>query len=455
MEALNSALWSALFLPLLLVCGLVLTLRCRFLQFRCFGKAISMPFKRQSSGDALTPFQAACTALASTVGTGNIIGTAQAIAIGGRGAVFWLWVSAIPAMIIKYAEIFLGLRFRRKSGREKLGGPMYYIEQGLGARFRPLAPVYAFLAGLSVLCMGDMAQISGAVSALEQSAVQLGLSEGSGAGLRCALGLILAAVLLWALSGGAKSVGRISALLVPFMSGMFLLFTSAVIVCHAQALPSVLRGIVHDAFSLRAAGGAAGGLTLRQALHWGVRRGAFSNEAGLGYAAIAHGATDGTPAQQGLWGIFEVFADTVVICTATALAILCSGVDIPWGSPVGVELFHAAAATVFGDRPAAVFVAASLFLFAFSTVLGCSVYGLQCARYLSGAKGARIYRGALGLAAVIGSAIGTGAVWSAADTVNALMSVPNFIALLGLSGLIARESNALFVKKSKGKPAQY
>lgn len=449
MEIINSALWPVLFLPSLLVCGLILTVKCRFLQFRRFGRAISMIFKKQSGSGSITQFQAVCTALASTVGTGNIIGTAQAIAMGGQGAVFWLWLSAVPAMIIKYAEIFLGLHFRRKANGEYVGGAMYYIEHGLGERYKPLARVYAFFAALSVLCMGSMAQIGGAVSALEHAAAELGCPSGNTRLFRLAFGLILAAVLYSVLSDGAKGVGRASALLVPFMSGLFILFTSVIMICHAQKLPDVFCGIVHDAFSLRAVGGAAGGLTLKQAMHWGVRRGAFSNEAGLGYAAIAHGSTGGEPAQQGLWGIFEVFADTVVICTLTALAILCSGVEIPWGSMVGAELLQNAAATVFSKKLSALFVAFSLFLFGFSTVLGCSVYGLRCTEYLFGAGADRAYGFVLCASVVIGSVMTASAVWEAADTVNVLMSLPNFIALFGLSGLIGSHSRAYFRKKER------
>ena len=447
MEIINSALWPALFLPLLLICGLILTIRCRFLQFRRFGGAISMVFKRQNNGGTITQFQAVCTALASTVGTGNIIGTAQAIAMGGQGAVFWLWISAVPAMIIKYAEIFLGLRFRRKLNGEYIGGAMLYIEYGLGKRYKPLAVSYAFLAALSVICMGCMAQIGGAVSALEHAALEFGLASNHTRLLRLGLGLVLASVLYSVLSDGAQGVGRASALLVPFMSGLFMLFTVTIIICHAQRLPDVLQGIVRDAFSLRAAGGALSGLTLKQALHWGVRRGAFSNEAGLGYAAIAHGSTGGDPAEQGLWGIFEVFADTIVICTATALAILCSGVEIPWGSVVGAELLQSAAATVFGQKLSGLFVAVSLFLFGFSTVLGCSVYGLRCTGYLFGSGTDKAYGVVLCASAVIGSVMNTGAVWQAADTVNVLMSLPNFAALLLLSGLIGRESREYFEGK--------
>lgn len=444
MEILNSALWSVLFLPLFLLCGVILGLRCHFLPLRNFGSALGMVLKKQDSGGMVTQLQAVCTALASTVGTGNIIGTAQAIAMGGQGAVFWLWVSAIPAMLIKYAEIFLGLRFRQRVDGEYVGGAMYYIEYGLCGRSKVLAVMYAFFAAVSVLCMGTMAQIGGAVGALEQAAAEFGFAGTARRMLRLLLGVALSIVLFRVLSKGARGVGEASALLVPLMSGVFIIFTLIIIICHAQKLPSVLRGIIHDAFSLRAVSGAAGGLALKHALHWGVRRGAFSNEAGLGYAAMAHGSTGGDPAKQGLWGVFEVFADTVVICTLAALAILVSGVEIPWGQLVGAHLLQSAAATVFGHRLSAVFLALSLFLFGFTTVIGSSLYGLYCVRYIFGEGADKIYRLLICLCVVLGSLMTTSAVWAAADTVNALMSLPNFIALLGLSALIGRESRAYF-----------
>lgn len=237
MEIINSTLWSGLFLPLFLLCGLILALRCRFLPLRHFRGALGMVFKKQDGGGTVTQLQAVCTALASTVGTGNIIGTAQAIAMGGQGAVFWLWVSAIPAMLIKYAEIFLGLRYRQRIGGEYVGGTMYYIEYGLSKRFKALAVLYAFFAAVSVLCMGTMAQIGGAVGALEQAAAELGLAEKARRTFRPLLGVVLAVILFFVLSRGARGVGRVSALLVPLMSGFFIFFTLVIIICHAQGCP--------------------------------------------------------------------------------------------------------------------------------------------------------------------------------------------------------------------------
>lgn len=459
MEKLNGIIWSWFFLPCLLCCGLWLTARCGALQFRRFGQAMRVAFRGESDRgkEGISPLQAASTALASTLGTGNIIGTAQAIAMGGMGAVFWLWIAALLGMVIKYAEILLALRFQIRDGRGNLaGGPMYYIEKGLGRRFRPLGIFYAFFAALSVLSMGNMAQMNGAVASITGAVAEFRpLDAGSEFRLRLFLGLALSASAGIILAGDAKRVGKVTTFLVPLMSGAFLLLTLLVIICHAEKLPGVLGGIVREAFLPRSALGAAGGLGLREALHWGVRRGAFSNEAGLGSAAIAHGsARAGLAPEHALWGIFEVFADTILLCTLTALAILCSGVPIPYGSAPGPELLRSAFAGVFGGKSAALFMAMSLFLFGFSTVLGCSVYGLRCAEYLFGGKGGNVFRLLFPVCALLGSVMSTGAVWAAADTVNAIMALPNFIALFALSGLVGRETQTHFFGKKSTRPAE-
>ena len=456
MEQINHFIWTYLFLPLFLLCGAWLTWRCGFLQFRRFSLAmretVGRAFgKQKPDTGSLTPLQAASTALAATVGTGNIVGTAQAIAMGGPGAVFWLWAAALLGMAIKYAEIFLGVQYRRFDRENRpVGGPMYYI-RSLGRSFAPLAAAYAALAALSSLSMGNMSQINSSVSAIA-GAVQsfYPLSGNERFLLRLALGLALALTTAAIIAGDAKRVGRATELLVPFMGLIFLGLTAIVIACHGQRLLPALCWIVHDAFTPRAALGAAGGITLREAIHWGIRRGAFSNEAGLGSAAIAHASAEtDSPVEHGLWGIFEVFADTIVICTATALTILCSGIDIPWGSIPGPELLGTAFATVFGTKWASIILAASLSLFAFSTVIGCSVYGLRCVEYLLGEAAGGIYRIFYVICALLGSIMSTNFVWAASDTVNALMAVPNFIALFALSGRVSSAVNGHFFSSSK------
>ena len=443
--SLNEVLWSALFLPCTVICGGLLSFRCRFLQLRRFPLAMKLTVgsickKTRAEKGAVTPFQAAATALASTVGTGNIIGTAQAIALGGPGAVFWMWAASLLGMVIKYAEICLSLLYRkREAGGGYSGGPMVYIELGLGERFRPLARAYALLAALAAFGIGNMSQISSAAGAVTSAAEFFGLSAGNGRLFRHVLGLILALITCAAVFRGTVGTGKATAVLVPLMSGVFFIAAGGVILCHAQRLPGVLLDIFRGAFSPKALCGGISGAAMGQALQWGLRRSAFSHEAGLGSAAIAHASTDVRSApEQGLWGIFEVFADTVVICSLTAFAILCSGIPVPWGQTVGGELFAAALITVFGKGCSLLFMALSLLLFAMSSVLGWALYGSCCVKYLYGSTAVAPYRVLFAAAVYVSCVMSTELVWAMADCFNALMSVPNFIALFALSGQVEK-----------------
>lgn len=436
LDKLNDLVWTGIFLPCVLLCGLLLSLRSRFLQLRLFPASLRQ-LTKGGRGDGVSPVQAASTALASTLGTGNIVGTAQAIAMGGPGAVFWMWAAALLGMAVKFAEIGLSVATRRRDGAGYSGGPMYYIGS-LGEKFRPLALMYALLAALSAFGIGNLSQISSAAGAVagaaEKIAPELDLRR-----LRLWLGVILTLTAWLILRGGAAGVGRAAERLVPSMAGLFLLLSLFVLCCHAQALPAALRAIVTGAFSPRTAVSGVGGFGTVQAIQWGLRRGAFSNEAGLGSSAIAHGsAAARSPGEQGLWGIFEVFADTIVICTATALTILCSGVGIPWGSSPGAELLLSAWETCIPAAPAACFMALSLLLFAFTSVLGWALYGTQCVRFLWGEKAAAPYRLCFSLAITVGCLVSLRTVWAAADLLNGLMAIPNFIALFALSGKAAK-----------------
>lgn len=314
---------------------------------------------------------------------------------------------------------------------------MYYIGS-LGEKFRPLALMYALLAALSAFGIGNLSQISSAAGAVAGAAEKIA-PELDPRRLRLWLGVILTLTAWLILRGGAAGVGRAAERLVPSMAGLFLLLSLFVLCCHAQALPAALRAIVTGAFSPRTAGAGIGGFGTAQAIQWGLRRGAFSNEAGLGSSAIAHGsAAARSPGEQGLWGIFEVFADTIVICTATALTILCSGVGIPWGSSPGAELLLSAWETCIPAAPAACFMALSLLLFAFTSVLGWALYGTQCVRFLWGEKAAAPYRLCFSLAITVGCLVSLRTVWAAADLLNGLMAIPNFIALFALSGKAAK-----------------
>ena len=436
LDKLNDLVWTGIFLPCVLLCGLLLSLRSRFLQLRLFPASLRQ-LTKGGRGDGVSPVQAASTALASTLGTGNIVGTAQAIAMGGPGAVFWIWAAALLGMAVKFAEIGLSVATRRRDGAGYSGGPMYYIGS-LGEKFRPLALMYALLAALSAFGIGNLSQISSAAGAVAGAAEKIA-PELDPRRLRLWLGVILTLTAWLILRGGAAGVGRAAERLVPSMAGLFLLLSLFVLCCHAQALPAALRAIVTGAFSPRTAVSGIGGFGTAQTIQWGLRRGAFSNEAGLGSSAIAHGsAAARSPGEQGLWGIFEVFADTIVICTATALTILCSGVGIPWGSSPGAELLLSAWETCIPAAPAACFMALSLLLFAFTSVLGWALYGTQCVRFLWGEKAAAPYRLCFSLAITVGCLVSLRTVWAAADLLNGLMAIPNFIALFALSGKAAK-----------------
>lgn len=436
LDKLNDLVWTGIFLPCVLLCGLLLSLRSRFLQLRLFPASLRQ-LTKGGRGDGVSPVQAASTALASTLGTGNIVGTAQAIAMGGPGAVFWMWAAALLGMAVKFAEIGLSVATRMRDGAGYSGGPMYYIGS-LGEKFRPLALMYALLAALSAFGIGNLSQISSAAGAVAGAAEKIA-PELDPRRLRLWLGVILTLTAWLILRGGAAGVGRAAERLVPSMAGLFLLLSLFVLCCHAQALPAALRAIVTGAFSPRTAVSGIGGFGTAQAIQWGLRRGAFSNEAGLGSSAIAHGsAAARSPGEQGLWGIFEVFADTIVICTATALTILCSGVGIPWGSSPGAELLLSAWETCIPAAPAACFMALSLLLFAFTSVLGWALYGTQCVRFLWGEKAAAPYRLCFSLAITVGCLVSLRTVWAAADLLNGLMAIPNFIALFALSGKAAK-----------------
>jgi len=423
---LNSALWSWFFLPCTLSCGILLTVRSRAIQLRRLPDALLLPFsERNVSSESYSSGQAASTALASTVGTGNVIGTAQAIVMGGIGAVFWMWVAAALAMVIKYAEIYLSVLFR---GSDSSGSPMRYIEKSLGKR---CAAFYAMCAVCSALGMGCTVQASGCVSAL-MSALELNYQPYAGISLpaKAILGAVIAAAVAVILARGIDSVGKAAERLVPFMSVGFIILCIAVLAAKVDAILPALSSIVKEAFSPRAEIGGAVGACIQ----WGLRRGAFSNEAGLGSAALAHGSVaDTTPSREALWGILEVFVDTVLICSAAALVIICSGVHIPYGSAPGAELMANAVSAVFRGKAAALFFCAALALFAFTSILGWSAYMQLSVRYLFGVDARLLCACASAAAAFLGAVLPVDNVWIAADLFNALMSVPNFIALFLLS----------------------
>ena len=307
-------------------------------------------FQKQEAGaGAVTPLQAVTTALAATVGTGNIVGTSQAIALGGYGAVFWLWLAALLGMMIKYSEVTLSIQYRERDAKgDWVGGPMYYVKNGLGKHWQWVGILFCVFAAIASFGIGNMSQVNSIVGSLNDAIdAFIPAAEGERKLLNFVFGVAIAALIGVILFGGIKRIGAVAEKLVPVMSVLYIIFALVVIFGHAGNIGPAFGKIFATAFTPKALGGAASGIALKQTIVWGLRRSAFSNEAGLGSAAIAHAAADTkSPVQQGLYGIFEVFADTIVICTLTALTIICSGVDITFGHKVGSELITAAIATI-------------------------------------------------------------------------------------------------------------
>ena len=381
------------------------------------------------------------TALSATVGTGNIVGTTQAIALGGYGAVFWMWLAALMGMVTKYSEVVLSIRYRERDAKgDWVGGPMYYIKNGMGSKWKWLGGLYCVFAALAAFGIGNGAQAKSIVGSLNNAIVAFVPSAAGASGtINLVCGIILASLVALILFGGIKRIGEVCEKLVPFMSAFYILFTLIVIIKHISGIGHAFYLIFASAFTPRAVFGATTGIVLKQTVIWGMRRSAFSNEAGLGSAAIAHAAAETKgPVNQGLYGIFEVFIDTIVICTLTALSVIISGVDIAWGVKPGSELITSAFATVFGMKFASLFVAIALMMFAFSTILGWSLYGTRCVQYLGGLKAAKVYRLIFVIVVVIGSVASIDAVWDVADTLNGLMAIPNFVALFALAGVVAK-----------------
>lgn len=432
-EKANSLVWGAPALLLILGVGLFLSFRTGFAQLRLFPKALQeflSKLRTREDGGGVSPFQALCTALAATIGTGNIVGVAGAIALGGPGAVFWMWISAILGMMTKYAEATLAVHYRQRQNGEWIGGPMYMISCGLGGRWRFLASIYCFFGVFAAFGVGNATQINAVITGLGQVIVSFGgevtLRKNVGMGLL--LAVLIGAVLL----GGSKRIGKAAQFLVPCAACGYLLICAAVLVLRARFVPDALADIIQGAFSPQAVTGGIVGSAF-QALRVGVSRGVFTNEAGMGTASIAHASAQvDVAARQGLMGIMEVFLDTIVICTMTALVILCSGIPIPYGQSVGAELTAQAFSAVFGDW-SSILLTLALCCFAFATVLGWGLYGVRCAQYLFGTSCWRLFALLQTVMVLISAVLETGMIWSLAELVNGLMAIPNLIALVALS----------------------
>ncbi len=416
--------------------GAFLTFRTGFFQFTHLKKALLSPFKRSRAGQGVTPFQAMATALGGSIGTANIAGTAGAIMIGGPGAVFWMWVSGLTGMAAKLTEIILAVKYRDNSTFPPSGGAMYYIELGLGKRARPLALWFSVFGCLAALIGTALVQPNTIAVSVCGAASSFGLR--SGAGTKLLIGSVSAAMTGAVIFGGAKRIGRFSERAVPLMAGLFTLVSIALIAARFRRIPQALAGIFEGAFGIRpAAGGLCCGALC--AFKTGTARGVYSNEAGVGSASIAHaGSSETDPVRQGLLGIFEVFADTLVTCSMTALVILTSRVSFT-GAGSGMELALSAFADTLGQKAASLFLSVCILLFAFTSLIGWSLYGERCCVYVFGKRSVKLYRAAFLLLIPVGAAIDAGAAWRAGECFNYLMALPNLIALLLLSGKAARE----------------
>ena len=453
-QAVNSFIWGIPAMVCIIGVGLLLSVRTGFLQIRKFPYAIRttvgrMFRKRDASDGAMTPFQAVCTALAGTVGTGNIAGVAGAIAIGGPGAVFWMWCSALLGMCTKFAEVTLAVHFRERSDTgEWVGGPMYYIKNGLGSRWQFLAVLYSLFGVLTVFRTGNATQVNTIVTAIDSAL----LATGSGLNgilptLNLIVGVVVAMMVAMVLLGGVKRSGSVTEKLVPFMALFYVVLALGVVVINYRRFPAVLASIVGGAFDPQAVtGGAIGSVFL--SMQKGVSRGIFSNEAGLGTGSIAHACADThKPVKQGMFGIFEVFADTIVICTLTAMVILCSGVPVGYGSAAGAELTISGFTATYGGW-SSIFTAVALCCFAFSTIIGWGLYGSRCIEFLFHTdKVVGPFLVVYSFVSILGATVDLGLLWSIADTFNGLMSIPNLIALLLLSGTVVKLTKEFFASE--------
>ena len=450
-QAVNSFIWGIPAMVCIIGVGLLLSVRTGFLQIRKFPYAIRTTigriFRRKDASDgAMTPFQAVCTALAATVGTGNIAGVAGAIAIGGPGAVFWMWCSALLGMCTKFAEVTLAVHFReRNKNGELVGGPMYYIKNGLGSRWQFLAVLYSLFGVLTVFGTGNATQVNTIVTAIDSAllATESGLN-GILPTLNLVVGVVVAMMVAMVLLGGVKRIGSVTEKLVPFMALFYIVLALGVVALNYRRFPAVLASIVGGAFDPQAVtGGAIGSVFL--SMQKGVSRGIFSNEAGLGTGSIAHACADThKPVKQGMFGIFEVFADTIVICTLTAMVILCSGVPVGYGSAAGAELTISGFTATYGGW-SSIFTAVALCCFAFSTIIGWGLYGSRCIEFLFHTdKVVGPFLVVYSFVSILGATVDLGLLWSIADTFNGLMSIPNLIALLLLSGTVAKLTKEFF-----------
>ncbi len=431
--AINNIVWGPIMLTLLIGAGLFLSIKTKFMQFSKFGYVmkntiLSMFSKNQHQKDAsgVSPFQAVATAMAGTIGTGSIAGISTAIICGGPGAVFWMWISALLGMVTKYSEIVLSLKYREKNQDGNwVGGPMYYIKNGLNIKW--LAALFAIFAMLACLGTGNATQSNSIAVALEST---LGVNP-------YITGIVLTVIAVAVILGGMRRIASVNEKLVPFMAVFYVVCSVVAIIVNIEKVPAAFALIFREAFNFKAATGGATGYGIMLAMHYGFSRGVFSNEAGLGSAPIAHAASSSkSPVQQGLWGMFEVFFTTIIICTLSALVILTTGI---WetgalqGSALSIASFNA----IFPYVGGGIVTLATVF-FALSTILGWAYYGEVSIEYLShnSKTAVQIYRCCYIVFVFLGAVGNLDLIWSISETMNGLMAIPNLIGIIGLSKVI-------------------
>jgi alanine or glycine:cation symporter, AGCS family len=441
-SAINGFVWGPPMLVLILGTGLFLQLRLGLMPILRIATGFRMVWKgRKPDADApgeISPYAALMTALAATVGTGNIAGVATAIAIGGPGALFWMWMTALVGMATKYSEVLLAVHFRETDAEgEQAGGPMYAIKNGLGAKWKWLGVAFALFGGFAGFGIGNMVQSNSIAEAMNSSfAIPHWLT-----------GTVLAALTGFVLLGGIKRIGAVAERLVPTMCIAYIIGALIVLLIHAGQVPAAFAKIISEAFNPTAATGGFAGATIMMALRYGVARGVFSNEAGLGTAGIAQAAGQSkNAAQSGLIGMMGTFIDTIIVCTMTGLAIVVTGV---WTSgETGATL--TASAFAAGIPGGQYFLAIALAVFAFTTILGWAYYGEKCWEFLVGSSVNMPYRVLWTIFVLIGAVTQLDFVWLVADTLNAFMAFPNLVSLVLLSPVVVRVTNDYFASRSVG-----
>ena len=451
---LNNFIWGVPAMVCIIGVGLYLSVRTGFIQIRKFGYSmrctIGRMFKKKEASDgSITPFQAVCTALAATVGTGNIAGVAGAIALGGPGAVFWMWISALLGMCTKFAEVTLAVHYRERNEKgDYVGGPMYYIKNGLDRKWIWLAYLYAAFGVCAVFGTGNATQVNTITAAVNTALINYGLlGVDSTRGSNLIIGIFVCIIVALILIGGVKRIGRVTEKLVPAMALLYIVLGIGLIVIKINQVPAVFVSIFQGAFHPKAVtGGIVGSFFI--SMRNGVSRGIFSNEAGLGTGSIAHACADTKkPVKQGMFGIFEVFMDTIIICTMTALIVLLSGVDITFGKAAGAELTISGFTRVYGNW-VSIFTAIAMCCFAFSTIVGWGLYGARCAEFIFGSKILLPFNITYSLVSIVGATVDLGLIWGISETFNGFMAVPNLIAVFLMAPTVLKLIKEHFAKEN-------